>query len=256
MCIKEQEKFLKLANKYIDLGKVKNIRISTRPDYITNEILTLLKKYNVKVIELGVQSMSDTVLEKAKRGHTSQDVINASKMIRKFGFDLGHQIILGLPESTLDTEIFTIKECIKLKPKYLRIYPLYILKESKLFEMYEKNQYFPIELNDMVLRASKIYKIAIKNKLNVIRVGLQTTEEINQSNNEIKGPVTNNYRELVLSNIAKEEVIEKIKKYENSKKNIVIIVPKEQINFVVGYKRENISKFENIIKGKVIVKSK
>ena len=53
--IATQKELLQAANEYIKQGKVAGIRISTRPDYIDQDILNLLKKYNVKTIELGVQ---------------------------------------------------------------------------------------------------------------------------------------------------------------------------------------------------------
>ena len=97
----KQEELLEAANEFIKIGKVKSIRISTRPDYINKEILKFLKKYNVKTIELGVQSANDYILKRCKRGHTFQDVKQASKMIRYRGFTLGHQMMVGLPESTM-----------------------------------------------------------------------------------------------------------------------------------------------------------
>ena len=133
---KLQENYLKIANKYIEEGKVDSIRLSTRPDYISPKILSLLKKYNVKTIELGVQSMSDKILEISKRGHTKNDVIRAARLIHLYGIDLGIQIMVGLPGSYLDTEVYSIKKVLKLNPKCLRIYPVYVLKDSKLYEMY------------------------------------------------------------------------------------------------------------------------
>lgn len=251
-----QKMILALANKYIKAGIVKSIRISTRPDYISKDILKMLKQYRVEVIEIGVQSMNEGVLLAAKRGHSSSDVIKASKLINKCGFKLGHQIILGLPDSNIEKEIYTIKECIKLKPKYLRIYPLYVLKESKLYDMYENNEYELISLEEMIDRTTKIFEIIVKNKINVIRIGLQTTSEINESNDQILGPVTNNYRERILSNIAKKHIIKILQKSKLLKKNIVLIAPKDQINYIVGYKRENINKYERITNSKVVCKTK
>ena len=116
------------GTEYIDKGLVQDIRISTRPDYISELILKILKGYNVSVIELGVQSMDDEVLLKAKRGHTSEDVVKASELINKYGFELGHQVMVGLPESTLEKELETVRKSIELKPKMVRIYPVYVLK--------------------------------------------------------------------------------------------------------------------------------
>ena len=119
---KLQENYLKIANNYIEEGKVDSIRLSTRPDYISPKILSLLKKYNVKTIELGVQSMSDKVLEISKRGHTKNDVIRAARLIHLYGIDLGIQIMVGLPGSNLDTEVYSIKKVLKLLLSYLKLF--------------------------------------------------------------------------------------------------------------------------------------
>ena len=138
---KKQKELLELAYEYVKQGKVKSIRISTRPDYINKEILKRLKKYKVKTIELGVQSSNEYVLQKAGRGHTFEDVKRASKLIRKKVFVLGHQMMVGLPESTRQDEINTAKDLIKLKPKMVRIYPVLVLKGTKLEKDYKSEKY-------------------------------------------------------------------------------------------------------------------
>lgn len=255
LSLKEQEGFLKVAYEFIKEGVVDSIKLSTRPDYINDEILELLKKYNVKCIELGVQSMAEDVLLASKRGHTSQDVVKASKLIRKFGFELGHQVMIGLPQSTLEKEIYTIKECIKLKPKVVRIYPVYVLKDSKLYDMTkDTKEYTPLELDEAVYRAKMVYEECVKHNINVIRIGLQTTEEINEKNEEILGPVCDNYRERILSLIAKEQV-EKRLKANKKLSEIEIIVPDSNKNFVVGNSKENVVYFENKTNTKIKVVS-
>lgn len=253
--IEDQKRFLKVANEYIKKGVVKNIRLSTRPDYITEEILKMLKEYNVQVIELGVQSMDDEVLLASKRGHTAEDVVNASKLINKYKFTLGHQVMVGLPKSTEEKELETIKKCLSLKPKMIRIYPVYVLKESKLYDMYETGEYEPLKLEDAVKRASKLYNECVKHKVNVIRIGLQTTEEINSKNEDIKGPVCDNYKERVLSNIAKEETLKVIKKAKQGKE-LNLIAKDNEINYVVGAKKSNIDTYESEYSGKVKIKTK
>ena len=108
------------------------IRISTRPDYIDRKTLKRLKKYKVKTIELGVQSTNDYILKKCKRGHTYKDVVKASRMIRFYRFRLGHQMMVGLPESNEIDDLNTAKDLIKLKPKMVRIYPVLVIKGTEL----------------------------------------------------------------------------------------------------------------------------
>lgn len=127
----KQEELLQTVQEYIKNGQVDSIRVSTRPDYINKEILKLLKKYKVHTIELGVQSSNDYILKRSKRGHTFEDVKKASKLIRKNGFCLGHQMMVGLPESTRLDELNTAKDLAKLKPKIVRIYPVLIIKNTR-----------------------------------------------------------------------------------------------------------------------------
>lgn len=241
---KLQISYLKVANKYIKEGKVDSIRLSTRPDYISPKILSILKKYNVKTIELGVQSMSDEVLELSKRGHNKIDVIRASRLIHLYGIDLGIQIMVGLPGSTLDTELYSIKKVLNLNPKCLRIYPVYVLKDSKLYEMYENKEYVPLSIDDAIIRVYHILKECQKTNVKVIRIGLQTTSEITSSNTEIIGPVCDNFAEYVLSKIVLEE-IEKyilknnIKKENNLKQIINIYTKNKYTSVVVGPKKIN-----------------
>ena len=253
--IEDQVRFLNIANEYIEKGLVESIRISTRPDYITELILKILKQKNVAIIELGVQSMDDEVLMAAKRGHTSEQVVKASKLIKKYGFVLGHQVMIGLPKSTLEREIYTIEKCIELKPEIVRIYPVYVLKESKLWDMYEQKEYMPLEIENAVERASTIYSLCVKNNINVIRIGLQTTEEINAKNTQIVGPVCDNYKERVLSYISYNNIKQKLNKVKPNKQIKLIVHPK-QVNYIVGNNKSNLYKYNSEYSGKVIVKVK
>ena len=137
----KQEELLGAAFEYVKAKKVNSIRLSTRPDYIDKEILKRLKKYGVKTIELGVQSTNNYILEKSKRGHTFEDVRKASKLIRRYGFTLGHQMMIGLPESSKNDEIKTAKDLIKLKPKIVRIYPVLVINGTRLEEDYNSGDY-------------------------------------------------------------------------------------------------------------------
>lgn len=128
----KQIELLQAVQEYIDKGKVNSIRISTRPDYINKETLKLLKKYKVHTIELGVQSSNDYILRRSKRGHTFEDVKKASKLIRRYGFCLGHQMMVGLPESTRLDELNTARDLAKLKPKIMRIYPVLVIKNTRI----------------------------------------------------------------------------------------------------------------------------
>ncbi|MBQ3903792.1 MAG: radical SAM protein, partial [Eubacterium sp.] len=134
---------LDAAEPYVKSGAVSGIRISTRPDYIDDEILTLLKSKGVTAIELGAQSMDDEVLSANLRGHTAADVVNASKLIKSYGFELGLQMMTGLYLDTDEKDIETARKIIELKPETVRIYPTVVLKGTYLEELYDGKAYRP-----------------------------------------------------------------------------------------------------------------
>ena len=253
-----QEDLLQVAYEYIKKGLVDSIRISTRPDYINKNILKRLKKYKVKTIELGVQSSNNYILNRAGRGHTFEDVVKASKLIKWYGFELGHQMMVGLPESTRIDEINTAKALIKLKPKIVRIYPVLVIKGTKLDEEYKKGIYEPLPLVQAVETCKQLVRMFVDKKINVIRVGLQNTEEISEpGNNEsevVAGPFHPAFRQLVESEMWYDAIVEKIKKLNVKVKEVKITVNPVDINNVVGHKRENIKKLKELYEVDLIVK--
>ena len=136
-----QKELLSVAYGWKKCGVVKDIRISTRPDYINSFILQHLKEYGVSIIELGVQSMSDYVLEKSGRGHSAQDVFMASKLIKKWDIKLGLQMMLGLPGDSVDQALKTADDLISLNPDFVRIYPTLVIKDTFLENEYYKGRF-------------------------------------------------------------------------------------------------------------------
>lgn len=245
-----QEKLLSAAYEYIREKKINGIRISTRPDYIDKPTLKRLKKYKVKTIELGVQSTNNYILEKCKRGHTYEDVVKASKLIRKYRFTLGHQMMIGLPDSNPSDDIKTANDLIKLKPKIVRIYPVLVIKDTELEKQYLSGEYEPLTVNQAVERCKEICYLFSKKKIKIIRVGLQNTETISSPNKEasevVAGPYHETFRQLVESSIYYDTIENKIKKFNTKVKEVQVIVNPQNVNNLVGYKRENINKLKEI----------
>ena len=247
---KKQVELLEVASKYVEEGKVESIRISTRPDCIDKNILKRLRKYHVKTIELGVQSASDDILKRANRGHDFEDVKRASKLIRLYGFILGHQMMVGLPESTRIDEINTAKALVKLKPKIVRIYPVLVIKNTKLAKELEKGIYEPLTVVQAVEICKEIVKIFAKKKIEVIRIGLQSTEEIcdpKKENSEVvAGPYHPALRQLVESALWYEAIVNKIKKLNVKVKKVEVSVNPIDANSVIGHKKENVIKLKEL----------
>ena len=255
----KQKEYLEIANKYIESKKINGIRLSTRPDYINKEILKMLKKYNVKTIELGVQSTNDYILKRCDRGHTFEDVKRASKLIRRYRFNLGHQIMVGLPESTKLDEIKTAKDLIKLKPKMVRIYPVLVIKGTKLEKELQIGEYKPLTVSQAVERCKELLYLFHKNKIQVIRVGLQNTQEITDPKNKesqvVAGPYHPAFGQLVDDSIWYDSIVDKIKKINVKVKEVKIKVNFADMNNVIGHKRENLNRIKEIYDVDVMVEA-
>lgn len=232
---------LKCAYKYVENKTVSGIRLSTRPDAIDEEILTILKKYGVTSIELGAQSMCDDVLTANLRGHTAEDVKVSSRLIKEYGFSLGLQMMTGLYKSSFEKDIFTAKEIILLAPDTVRIYPTITIENTMLGTLYGSGEYKPNTLEESVNLCALLLKMFSENNIEVIRLGLHYSDDLE------KGMLYNNYhpafKELCESKIMLDEFLRLC-----GEKNIptdtalnVAVNPKSVSKFV-GQKRANISK--------------
>lgn len=188
---------LTTANQFVKNGIVSGIRISTRPDAIDDEILTILKKYGVTSIELGAQSLDDNVLLLNNRGHTAQDVVNASNLIKYYGFSLGLQMMTGLYGDTDNKAIYTANKIIKLCPDTVRIYPTIVLKNTDLAALYSDNKYKPQTLDEAAELCAELLLMFNKSDIKVIRLGLHSIEK----NSFVAGPWHPAFSELCYSKI-------------------------------------------------------
>ena len=253
----KQIELLEAVQKYIKDKEVNSIRISTRPDCIDREILKRMKKYHVKTIELGVQSTNNYILSRCKRGHTGEDIKKASKLIRRHGFILGHQMMVGLPESTKQDEINTAKELIKLKPKIVRIYPVLVIKDTELADEYYRGEYTPLTVGQAVERCKEVVDLFNRSKITIIRIGLQNTEEISDPNTEkssvVAGPYHPAFRQLVESSMWYDSIVNQIKKINAKVKKVKIKANDFNINNIIGHKKENILKLKEVYDVDVVI---
>lgn len=224
---------LKTAYTYVKNGTVRGIRISTRPDAIDDEIISILRSYGVTSIELGAQSMSDRVLKMNNRGHSVEDVVRSSEMIKQAGFELGLQMMTGLYGDTDELALKTAETIIKLSPDTVRIYPTIVLKGTDLAALYSDNKYQPQTLEDAVSLCTVLYKKFTDNGIRVIRLGLHSIE------NEayIAGPWHPAFSELCQSQIMLEKALETLAE----KGKYIIYVSSGSVSKMVGQKRKNIN---------------
>ncbi len=231
---------LKIANGYIKLGRVSSIRLSTRPDYIDGEILSILSEYGVRVIELGLQSSSDEVLSLTKRGHSFSDEKRAVKLIVDAGFSLVGQMMIGLPGATPESELETARFIISSGAVAARIYPTVVFRDTELAALTEAGLYTPLTLDGAVERSARVMREFIKSGVKVIRVGLHSSENLRGAETYLAGPNHAALGELVENEIYYSEIKEKLKKINiASGKTPEVLIPQRAISKAVGQKKKN-----------------
>lgn len=234
--IDKQRRLLSVAKKYKDMGAINYIRMSTRPDYIDEEILEHLVSFNVDIIELGVQSLNESVLLKSGRGHSVEQVERASKLIKEYGITLGHQIMVGLPGDSFLRDIETLKKVIEMKPSICRIYPSLVVKNTPMEKMYNDGVYKPYSLQEAVEISKVLYSMLTCNDINVIRIGLQPTEDINIGKDLVAGPFHPAFRELVESSLLNDLIVDYVS--DKSYENITLEVNPKDISKLYANKKE------------------
>ncbi len=192
-----QDRLLGAVQPFIKAGLVDAIRISTRPDYIDPNIASFLKDHHVDTVELGVQSMSPEVLMASGRGHSAEDTEKAIAFLRQAGVRIGAQLMIGLPGDSSARLFAGIKRLIIMAPDFVRIYPVLVIKNSGLADLFRQGRYQPLSLTKAVALTAKMKKLFDRHDIRVVRMGLQPTESL--AENVVAGPYHPSFGELVLS---------------------------------------------------------
>ena len=230
--------YLDVAKSYKDKGIIDRIRLSTRPDYINNSILDILKEKSVDVIELGIQSLDQKVLDYNERGHKIEDSYKASELIKEYGFSLGHQIMPGLFMDEYKKSIKTAIDSANIGPDMVRIYPTLVIKDTKLEALYNLEVYKPLDLDEAVELSAELYMIYRAKYIDVIRIGLQTTENINEGVDVVAGPFHPAIRQLTESLVYRKYLEELIER-ENIDRDFTIHTDNRSISIISGNKKSN-----------------
>ena len=202
----EQEKYLKAAFALKEKGLIAKIRLSTRCDYIDDEVIARLKRYQVDIVELGVQSLDEQVLMLSQRGHTAAQVREAAEILKQSGFTLGLQMMIALPGDTPAKSIQTAKEIVRLEPDFVRIYPTAIIKDTELALMWKNRQYKPWDwdvLIDTTAEAAEIFQAA---HIPIIRIGLQAADNLTFERDLLGGGYHPALGEIVKARIMRRKI--------------------------------------------------
>lgn len=238
-----QEACLQIARDYKQMdSRIKGIRVSTRPDAIDTDILKLLREYGVTVIELGVQSLNDDILSKSNRGHNATCVYQSASEIRQFGFQLGLQMMVGLPGDNEEISLDTCMKIISMKPDFVRIYPVLVIRETELENQMLQGLYVPLTLAESIHIVKKLYIAFTIHRVNIIRIGLQSSENITLGRDVVGGPFHPAFKELVVSDLYRD-FLEHYIVTNNLPKEVTVYSNKKLISQLTGHKKKNILYF-------------
>lgn len=235
--MEQQNVYLQIARKYREKGLIDRIRLSTRPDCIDERILDNLQERGVDIIELGVQSFDEEVLKKAARGHGPAAVFRSAELIKDYGFELGIQLMTGLPGDSYEKCMNSVEETVRIAPAAARIYPTVLIKETVLYDMYLEGRYDPPGLEESVVTVKDMYRRLSEAGINVIRIGLKSTDIIRTEDGAVAGGYHPAFRQLVESEIAKEDLEEQIRGVQEGE----FIFSSNPVSFsnMTGHKKSN-----------------
>ena len=228
------------TTKFVKNKKVDSIRFSTRPDTISNKQLDIIKDYPVSTIEIGVQSMDNQVLAMANRGHTALDTEKAAALLKEQNYDVGMQMMVGLPGDDETKSLFTAQRMAWLSPDFVRIYPTVVLAQSRLAAWYRNGEYTPWSVSRCVSLVKNLYLFFKSKNIPVIRMGLQATEDLAKNTTILAGPFHPAFGHMVHSEIFMDMAASLLEAKTGSCDKIIINVHPRSISKMRGLKNKNV----------------
>jgi histone acetyltransferase (RNA polymerase elongator complex component) len=247
----EIERLMAVAAEYIRTGRVNSIRFSTRPDTIDHQRLHLIKNFPVATIELGVQSMDERVLSTTKRGHSALETETAIGSLKELDYEIGVQLMVGLPGDTPERSIASAQRIARLKPDFIRIYPTVVLAGSPLAAWYRKGDYVPLNMEKAVSHTKKLYLLFKNENIPVIRMGLQATVDLENGSTILAGPYHPAFGHQVYAEVFLDMAVAALESENSIEDPVALRVHPRSISKMKGLKNKNI----HILKEKFKLKS-
>jgi len=236
----EIQRLLAEAAEYVKTRRINSIRFSTRPDTIDRKRLDMIKIFPVATIELGVQSMDERVLSATKRGHSAADTEKAIQRLKELNYEVGVQLMVGLPGDTPERLMASAQRVAHLKPDFIRIYPTVVLAGSPLAAWYRKGDYVPLSMEEAVSQVKNLYLLFKSENIRIIRMGLQASENLENGSTIIAGPYHSAFGHLVYSEIFLDMAVEQIESSALNTDSISIRANPGNVSKLRGLRNRNI----------------
>lgn len=243
-----QQAYLEAAAKWVRQGRVNGIRLSTRPDYIREQNLSMLKHYGVTCIEIGAQSFNDQVLQLSGRGHTVQDIENAAALIKRSGISLVIQMMTGLPGDTMEKTMHTARRIVECGAVATRIYPAIVIRGTRLEQLLESGQYKPLSMEEAIERCKWLIQYFEKHQIHILRLGLHPSEGLISGCELVAGPFHPAMKELVLSSMWADLFAKLLNEQDPDmkQKELSIRVAPRQLSVATGHDGSNKQALEKV----------
>jgi histone acetyltransferase (RNA polymerase elongator complex component) len=233
-----QHHLLDPVQTYLSNGLVSHVRISTRPDCISQEKVKWLSGMGVRIIELGVQSMDDEVLRLSGRGHNADSSDAAIRCVAACGLTAGAQLMPGLPGDTVEKSVASLERVIGAGASLVRIYPVVVLKGTRLADMTLSGDYHPLTVGQGVDICKQMLLRAMQHDIKVIRIGLQADQGLN-SDSIMAGCWHPAFGQLVRSELYFDLLQQMLAQFDPAEQ-IEISVHPDRVADLIGHRRTNL----------------
>jgi histone acetyltransferase (RNA polymerase elongator complex component) len=221
--------------------RIQSFRLSTKP-VITNEsIIGILKQQNVRTVELGIPGFNDAILAVLQRGHTVADAIDTFTVLRKEGFEVGIQVMVGLPGETFRDIEQTVSHILNLAPAFIRIYPLIVLQETPLLRLFREGRFLPDTIEQAAAKSAFIYVNAWEHGIRTIKMGLTENDVLREK--IVAGPYHPAFGYLVKSEAFRLAVEERCMD-GNCSGRVLLRLHHGDLPHLIGFRRTNIEKLK------------
>ena len=231
---------LETANAFVQSGRVDSIRFSTRPDTVEPATLDLLAGFPVSTVELGVQSMRDRILDIADRGHRAADTVSAVNLLKARGYQVGLQMMVGLPGDDNAGAMETARRIVALQPDFVRIYPTLVLKGSPLSQWHHTGRYRPMALEPCIELVKQLYLYFKSSRIAVVRMGLQASDGLHAGECLIAGPYHPAFGHLVLADIVQDAISSALNRMAPTPDRLTVQAHPKMVSRVQGLNKANI----------------
>jgi histone acetyltransferase (RNA polymerase elongator complex component) len=235
-----QERLLTWAGRYWSEQRITSIRISTRPEALSEKNIEPLLALGVRTIELGIQSLDDEVLALSNRGHTARDAFQTMALLKRYPIQIGIQLMAGLPGDTAGGFLKTVRQTVALKPDFVRLYPTLVFRDTPLAQWWRQKRYRPLSLPEAVSLCGQALELYEENGIEVIRIGLQENEGIRLGRDLIAGPHHPAFGSLVRGECFTKKILQRLSSRKSLPSRLGLEIGPQDLSYLTGNKRKNL----------------